>query len=65
MLGKIQCLDRWRSERNLKFRLEVDGGVDPATGRECRKAGADTFVAGTSFFRAADHKAYAADVLTW
>jgi ribulose-phosphate 3-epimerase len=65
MLGKIQCLNGWRRERDLKFRLEVDGGVDPATGRECRQAGADTFVAGTSFFRAADRRAYAADVLTW
>lgn len=65
MLTKLQRINTWRRDRKLTFRLEVDGGVDAATGRECRTAGADTFVAGTSFFRATDRKAYAADVLTW
>ncbi len=60
MLPKLQTIDSWRRERGLKFRLEVDGGVDLATGAECRAAGADTFVAGTSFFRAADKPAFAA-----
>ncbi len=59
MLAKLQRIDTWRSERRLAFRLEVDGGVDLATGAECRAAGADTFVAGTSFFRAADKAAFA------
>lgn len=60
MLPKIQQIDTWRRERALPFRLEVDGGIDLATGRECRTAGADTFVAGTSFFKAADKPAFAA-----
>lgn len=60
MLPKLRQIDTWRRERSLRFRLEVDGGVDLATGAECRAAGADTFVAGTSFFRAADRAAYAA-----
>lgn len=60
MLPKLQQIDRWRRERNLKFRLEVDGGIDLATATECRAAGADTFVAGTSFFRATDRAAFAA-----
>ena len=60
MLPKLQQIDAWRRERGLNFRLEVDGGVDLATGRECRAAGADTFVAGTSFFRATDKPAFAA-----
>jgi ribulose-phosphate 3-epimerase len=51
-LGKIRQLDSWRRERRLNYRLEVDGGVDLATASECRAAGADVFVAGTSFFRA-------------
>jgi ribulose-phosphate 3-epimerase len=62
MLPKLQQLDAWRRERSLRFRLEVDGGIDLNTGRECRAAGADTFVAGTSFFKAADKPAYAATV---
>jgi ribulose-phosphate 3-epimerase len=61
MLPKLQQLDAWRRQRGLKFQLEVDGGIDVATGRECRHAGADTFVAGTSFFRAADKAAFAAE----
>jgi ribulose-phosphate 3-epimerase len=60
MLAKLQQIDTWRSERKLTFRLEVDGGIDLETGAECRAAGADTFVAGTSFFRAADRAAFAA-----
>jgi ribulose-phosphate 3-epimerase len=52
MLPKIEELDRWRTERKLDFRLEVDGGIDVSTAALCRTAGADTFVAGTSFFKA-------------
>jgi ribulose-phosphate 3-epimerase len=62
MLPKLQQIDGWRRERGLKFRLEVDGGIDLATAAECRAAGADTFVAGTSFFKAADKTAFAATV---
>lgn len=60
MLPKITQLRDWRSARGLAFRLEVDGGIDLATGTECRAAGADTFVAGTSFFKAPDKPAFAA-----
>jgi ribulose-phosphate 3-epimerase len=65
MLAKLQQIDTWRRERGLSFRLEVDGGVDLATGRECRTAGADTLVAGTSFFRAPDKAAFAAEFARW
>jgi len=60
MLPKIAQIATWRRERGLDFRLEVDGGIDLATGAECRAAGVDTFVAGTSFFRAPDPAAFAA-----
>ena len=60
MLPKIAQLAAWRRERHLSFRLEVDGGIDLATAAECRAAGADTFVAGTSFFAAPDRPSYAA-----
>lgn len=65
MLAKISQLATWRKEAGLKFRLEVDGGVDLATGRECHAAGADTFVAGTSFFKAPDQTAFARAVAGW
>jgi ribulose-phosphate 3-epimerase len=60
VLPKLQQIDAWRRERKLSFRLEVDGGIDVATAAECRAAGADTFVAGTSFFKAIDKPAFAA-----
>jgi ribulose-phosphate 3-epimerase len=62
MLPKIEQIAGWRKARHLNFRLEVDGGIDLATAVECRAAGADTFVAGTSFYRAADKAAFAAGV---
>ena len=65
MLAKLAQLDRWRRERNLAFRLEVDGGIDLGTGQECRAAGADTFVAGTAFFKAPDRDAFARAVAAW
>ncbi|ATC62914.1 ribulose-phosphate 3-epimerase [Nibricoccus aquaticus] len=64
-LEKIARLSALRKERGLNFRLEVDGGIDLATGAECRAAGADTFVAGTSFFNAPDRAAYAATIAAW
>ncbi|MBI3887386.1 MAG: ribulose-phosphate 3-epimerase [Opitutae bacterium] len=62
MLPKLRQLDQWRTARGLDFRLEVDGGIDLAHAAACRAAGADTFVAGTSFFRAADQPAFAAAI---
>lgn len=65
MLPKLSRLDGWRRERELQFRLEVDGGVDLQTGVECRSAGADTFVAGTAFFKAPDRAAFVRTVSGW
>jgi ribulose-phosphate 3-epimerase len=50
MLPKIQQAAAWRRERGLKYRIEVDGGINPGTAVECAKAGADTFVSGTALF---------------
>ena len=61
MLPKLRQLADWRRDQGLNFRLEVDGGIDLATAAECRAAGADTFVAGTSFFRAADRAGFVAE----
>jgi ribulose-phosphate 3-epimerase len=60
MLPKIAQVDRWRSERGLDLRIEVDGGIEHDTAARCRANGADTFVAGTSFFAAADRAGFAA-----
>ena len=65
MLPKIAELDRERTARGLGFRLEVDGGIDLATGPECRAAGADTFVVGTAFYGAPDPAAVARAAAAW
>jgi ribulose-phosphate 3-epimerase len=62
VLPKIAQIDAWRRERLLAFRLEVDGGIDLGAAAECRAAGTDTFVAGTSFFNAPDRAAFAAKI---
>ena len=49
-LTKIQQAATWRREKNLSYRISVDGGITNETGAECARAGADTFVAGTSLF---------------
>lgn len=62
MVEKIAQLHAWRSEAKAQWRLEVDGGIDVTHARTCRAAGADTFVAGTAFFKAPDQTAFAAAV---
>jgi ribulose-phosphate 3-epimerase len=49
-LPKIQQAEAWRRERRLNYNLEVDGGINFKTAVECARAGADTFVSGTTLF---------------
>ena len=49
-LPKIQQAEAWRRERKLPYLISVDGGINFQTAAECARAGADTFVAGTSLF---------------
>jgi ribulose-phosphate 3-epimerase len=51
-LPKIQQAEAWRREKKLPYRISVDGGINNQTAAECARAGADTFVAGTSLFAA-------------
>src|SRR5690606_1151383 len=56
-------IDRIRRARQLldaahsQAVLEVDGGINRETIRDCWRAGADTFVAGNAVFSAADPQA--------
>ncbi|PYJ02506.1 MAG: ribulose-phosphate 3-epimerase [Verrucomicrobia bacterium] len=49
-LPKIQQAAAWRRERNLPYRIGVDGGIDFKPAAECAQAGAHTFVSGTTLF---------------
>ena len=57
MLPKIRAADELRQKHSLDFRITVDGGINIGTARQCREAGADVLVAGTSVFRAPDRAA--------
>ena len=54
MLEKVRQGLAMRSRRRLSFRIEVDGGINQETAKLSIEAGADTLVAGTSLFKAAD-----------
>ncbi len=56
-LPKIQQAEAWRRERKLPYRIEADGGINVQTAAECARAGADTFVSGTTLFGAHSLKA--------
>jgi ribulose-phosphate 3-epimerase len=51
-LPKIEAAARFRAGHSLTFRIEVDGGITPATAPTTVSRGADTLVAGTALFRA-------------
>jgi len=50
-LRKIEQLKSTISKRGLSTLVEVDGGVNPQTARDCVNAGADALVAGTAAFK--------------
>lgn len=52
MLAKVEAAVVARKEWGLKYRIEVDGGINGATGPLAVQHGADTLVAGTSVFNA-------------
>jgi ribulose-phosphate 3-epimerase len=62
-LNKIAALARMRADRKLKFRIEVDGGVDLETVADVVKAGAELLVAGNAVFGRGDIRANAAKLL--
>ncbi|WP_031494986.1 ribulose-phosphate 3-epimerase [Bryobacter aggregatus] len=50
-LHKVRQLDQLRSQRNLTYAIEIDGGVDHTNIADIATAGCDWFVAGSSVFR--------------
>jgi ribulose-phosphate 3-epimerase len=58
---KIKAIKEMRGDRN--FLIEVDGGINETTGKQCVEAGADVLVAGSYVFKAADRKQAIASLL--
>jgi ribulose-phosphate 3-epimerase len=54
MMEKVRAARDWRTAHGANFRVEVDGGINANTARLSIESGADTLVAGTSVFAAAD-----------
>ncbi|MFH1842835.1 MAG: ribulose-phosphate 3-epimerase [bacterium] len=52
-LDKIAELKRLRIDKNYRYAISVDGGIDGETAPPCREAGADILVSGTYLLRAA------------
>lgn len=53
-MPKVRAAAEARERLGLKYRIEVDGGINVATAAIAREHGADTLVAGTSVFAAPD-----------
>jgi ribulose-phosphate 3-epimerase len=62
-LHKIARLAALRAERNLRFRIEVDGGIALDTVQQVVRSGAEILVAGNAVFGAGDAKSNAQTLL--
>lgn len=51
MLNKVRWLDQMRNEKQLSYRIEIDGGINGETFRKAVDAGCDTLVAGSYVFK--------------
>jgi ribulose-phosphate 3-epimerase len=60
-LKKIETLRRMIDASGKDIWLEVDGGVNPVTARQCADAGATALVAGSAVFKGGPG-AYAANI---
>ena len=60
-LKKIEAVRKMIEKSGRDIRLEVDGGVNLETARQCVEAGADVLVAGSATFKGGPG-AYAANI---
>lgn len=57
VLTKLRMLRGKLKAENMPLHIQVDGGINAETGRQCREAGSDFLVSGSYLFRAADPQA--------
>jgi ribulose-phosphate 3-epimerase len=55
-VNKIEQIALMRDEMDLTFEIEVDGGVNKITAKQCTDAGADVLVAGSAVFKHDDRQ---------
>ena len=51
VLSKIETLKSFKNNHNLKYDIEVDGGINFSNSKEVIKAGANILVSGTTIFK--------------
>ena len=51
VIKKIEKLDDLKKEKNFKYDIEVDGGINFSNSKEVIKAGANILVSGTTIFK--------------
>lgn len=62
-IDKIKLIHEYILKNNLSTLIEVDGGINAETAKECIKAGVDILVAGTSVFKSDNIKKACNDML--
>ncbi|HSV41819.1 MAG TPA: ribulose-phosphate 3-epimerase [Methanomassiliicoccales archaeon] len=62
VLPKIEAARNARDEMGLDFEIEIDGGINAATGKRCVDAGATVLAAGSALFKSKD---MAHDIREW
>ena len=50
-IDRIKWLDNIRKKHNYHYLIQVDGGINEKTGKQCAAAGADVLVAGSYVFK--------------
>jgi ribulose-phosphate 3-epimerase len=55
-MGKVRQAAEWNKSRKRTIDIEVDGGINPETGRISVENGANILVAGTSIFHREDYR---------
>ena len=63
-LDKLRSLKAECINQGLNILLEVDGGVNAETGKQCVEAGADVLVVGSALFKAEDFEAKAKEYMS-
>ncbi|WHY88041.1 ribulose-phosphate 3-epimerase [Neobacillus novalis] len=55
VLPKIRRVKKMAAEKGLALEIEIDGGVNPETGKLCMEAGANVLVAGSAIYNQPDY----------
>jgi ribulose-phosphate 3-epimerase len=56
VLPKIRKVKEMAEQKGLSLEIEIDGGVNPETARQCIEAGATVLVAGSAVYNQEDYK---------